>query len=188
MCVRKEKDVDRVNCHGYPGYPAEPRPPPAPSLRMTRRQQSQLETHAVHHTQTKTVCPLCLRRLIVPTDYSKQQTLLSCWFIFFSPLLVFPVSASWSLTWCFPTLASEKPGWLTWSGPSSAISTLPSLSVYLPMAVIFNPLSSGSKYRSSSGPISISRGPQQRIWEGKHWNPIAQLDTLLTTGSDWHRL
>lgn len=76
-CVRTEKDVEcGVNCHGYPGYPAE-RPLPAPSLRVTRRQQSQLETHAVHHTRMKTVCLLCLRRLSVLTGYSKQQALLS---------------------------------------------------------------------------------------------------------------
>lgn len=49
-CVKERER----HIYGYPGYPAEPRPPHAPSLRMTGRQQSQLETHAVHHTHTET--------------------------------------------------------------------------------------------------------------------------------------
>lgn len=72
----------------------------------------------------------------------------------------------------------KNPGWLTWSGLFSAISTLPSLSVYLPVAVIFTPLSSGSKYRSSSGPISISRGPHQQI--GKANTDIQSLSWTLS--------
>ncbi len=49
----KEKDKDRVKSCVYPGYPAKPHPPPAPSLRMTGRQKSKVETHAVHHTDAK---------------------------------------------------------------------------------------------------------------------------------------
>lgn len=38
----------------------------------------------------------------------EQQEPLSCSCILFNSLLVFPLSASWSLTWCIPTLAFPK--------------------------------------------------------------------------------
>lgn len=55
------KDLDWANIYSYPGYPAEPRPPPPPSPPLvTGKQQSQLETYAIHptHAEISTVSPL----------------------------------------------------------------------------------------------------------------------------------
>lgn len=74
----------------------------------------------------------------------------------------------------------QKPEWHTWSGVFFCHPLPPPSLSPLHMAAIFIPLSSGRKYRSGSGPISISRGPQQQKWKANSeiqspsWTPSWQ--------------
>lgn len=139
-CVRKEKDVDRANTYGYPGYPAEPCRPPAPPLRMTGRQQSQLETYAVHHTYTNAVSSVCSTwQFWLPRANSSQsrQFLLHCLPVhllssFILLLLSLHVCLrQFDLVLSTPCL--QKSEWLTWTAFCLQLSPL--LSPFLPLSL-----------------------------------------------------
>ncbi len=198
VCVRKEKDM--VNIYGYPGYPTEPRPPPAPSLRVTGRQQSQLETHAVHHTHTKTTA---VSSLSVASDSSGQLE----WTTGradkspFAAFLSIHLLCSFLLLLVLPLLCWPPAVW------PGAFHHLPPKTwmTYLEWTLFCYPYSSLPACLPSYGGYFYSfvlrkreqikfwahqhfQGPTAAEWEGKHWNPITQLDTLLITGYDWYRL
>lgn len=154
-CGEREKNAGQTELSGYPGYPAEPRPPLAPSIRTTRRQQTQLETHAVHRTPPKKRGRSSPSAASNASDRLKRTTGAA---FPVSTRSSVPASASWSSTRRSLTVASGKPGRPTWTGLHSASSTHPFLSVHLLTVDISVPLSSANETRSSSGPISSSWG------------------------------
>lgn len=131
------------------------------------------------------LCLLCLQRLTALTCLSRQLSIQTNLLHFVpvcpSPLWLFsPPSPSDSsgLTQCFIPLASKKLNDLPGLASPLLSLLLSSLPISLSIAVIFIPLSSGSKNRSSSRPISISRGPQQQNGKANmeiqspRWTPL----------------
>lgn len=106
-----------------------------------------------------------------------------------SSLSPFVVSASWSLTWRSPSLASKN------------LNDLPGVEERTLLCYLYSSLpaclsSYGGYFYSfvlrKQGQIKFwahqhFQGPTAAEWEGERWNPIPQLDTLLITGSDWYR-
>lgn len=61
----------------------------------------------------------------------------------------------------------QIPEWLTWTGQDfCSLYLFPPFLSFFSVVVIFIPLSSGSKYRSGSRAISISRVPRQQNGKG----------------------
>lgn len=106
---------------------------------------------------------------------------------FSSPRSPFAVLASCSLTWCFPPVASKNLNDLP--GVDSLCYLYPSLPACLPSyGGYFYSFVLRKQEQIKFWAHQHFQGPTAAEWEGKHWNPIAQLDTLLITGYDWYRL
>lgn len=128
------------------------------------------DTSRPSHTYTikSSASPVCAVSRLQPATANSSQSRkiphhfcpVCPWFpLFFSSSLLLRLANQQS----YLVLSSQTPEWPTWTR-LFLLSLLvpPFLPVSSPMVVIFMPLSSGSKYRSGSGPISISRGRQQQ--------------------------